>query len=159
MDTALNVIAAMLLHWKNNPVDFLLGILAGLVHLAIVTYVFWLLFVLCMNIQRVYEGKKAKGESFTVVQWMLAGPAIVVMLIVDVAFRYTYGMFLFFPYFRGFFKDITLSKMLEGILATPIMKGTPHYKMAKWLANNLINPFSYDGKHIRMPLEAGWTKA
>lgn len=132
-----------------------LGINIGI--FMIVTPVFWLLFVAGMNIERVYKNKRKDGrkwyKAFSLAQWLFAGPAVAILVIVDILFRYTYGVVIYFPYFRGFFHDYTLSNMLNAILATPIYKGKWRYKLSKWIAVNLINEFSYDGKHIRLPLE------
>jgi hypothetical protein len=147
--------------WANILL-LLKGMILNIIVLAEVTLGFWVLFVAGMNIQRVYEKKVSDGrkwyKAFNPAVWFFAGPAIVALVIVDVLFRYTYGVVIYFPYFRGFFHDYTLSNMLNAILATPIYKGTWRYKLSKWIAVNLINEFSYDGRHIRLPLESGWGK-
>lgn len=125
----------------------------------IITFIFWVLFLACMNVQRVYENRKAEKKvgqrkyMFRWYQWIVVAPLVAIMMIVDILFRYTYGVIIFFPYFRGFFSDVTFSKELEAILATEIYKGTFNYKLALFIAQELINPFSYDGEHIRTPLE------
>ncbi len=128
-------------------------------------FLLWAFFIGGMNIQRVYEFRKKEKDAgrrkniFTPIQWTFAAPFIAGTIIVDVLFRYTFGIICFFPYFRGFFSDVTFSKQLEGILGTRIYIGNRNYKVARWISANLINPFSYDGEHIRMPFEPkeNWT--
>ncbi len=123
------------------------------------SFLLWGFFIGGMNIQRVYEKRKKEYSAgtrkniFTPIQWIFAAPFIAFAVIIDVLYRYTFGIICFFPYFRGFFSDVTFSKELEAIMGTRIYIGTRNYKVARWIAANLINPFSYDGEHIRMPFE------
>jgi len=148
MDYLIGIITSILIHWRDNPFDMVVEIFMSGVWTLVVTWLFWGLYVMGMGLQREMDTLKAQGKDFTFTQKTLAGPWVSLLVIVDVVFRFTYGILIFFPDLP---RELTFSQQLERLLSYG--KGSWRYKLAFWLASELINPFSAGAPHIRTPLE------
>jgi len=97
-------------------------------------WLFFLLYVACMNMIKAHKEKKVTG-----VLWLLCLPAVAIGLIVDFLHQIT----IFNVVFWDVPRDPTVTGRLKRHIADPGYRG----KLARYLCVNVLSPFDHTGNH------------
>lgn len=98
-------------------------------------FVFFVLYVACMNVLRVHHEGRLNW-----ITWILGGLTVLIGLIVDVIHNLTVFTVLFFE----LPKEWTVTDRLKRHVKEKTFRG----KLANWIANILLNPFDHTGNHV-----------
>ena len=98
-------------------------------------YLFFILYVASMGMIRAHKDGKLNW-----LLWGLCLPFVTISWIVDVVHNLT----LFTLIFRELPKELTVTSRLKRHAKAHTFNG----KLARWIAETILNPFDYDGDHL-----------
>ena len=112
------------------------------------TTIFWLFIAFWATMQVTYvfylaimDAMRAR-DTMPKVTWFFIGPALLVGVLMD----FTLNMMMTIP-FADLPREFLLTKRLHRYRDNPIYDGSRRRKAAKWICENLLNPFDATGKH------------
>lgn len=98
-------------------------------------YLFFIMYVASMAMIRAYSEKKLNG-----VLWVLCLPFVALSWVIDVLHNVT----VFTVLFCELPKELTVTERLKRHVIQQTFRG----KLARWIADNLLNSFDHTGSHV-----------
>lgn len=98
-------------------------------------YLFFILYVACMGMIRAHDEGKLNW-----LLWALCVPFVAMSWIIDV----THNVTLFSLIFGEWPRELTVTERLKRHVNEHTYRG----KIARWMADNLLNPFDSTGDHL-----------